>query len=150
MTPEADVGNEKPGIILGVDLGDARTGLALYGRAGSLVVGLETVRGKSFKETVAAVAGIARREGAELIVVGDPLNMNGTRGPRSEKCRAFAAELAEASGVPTELFDGRLTTVVATGILAETGVRGKKRRNTVDEVAATLILEDWVKKNLGK
>ena len=75
--------------------------------------------------------------------------MNGTRGPRSEKCAAFAAELAEASGVETELFDERLTSVVANNILSENGVRGKKRRNTVDEVAATLILEDWVKKNIG-
>lgn len=130
-------------IILGVDLGDARTGLAVYGKSGSIAVGAGTIRGASFKETVAAVAEAARREGASLVVVGNPVNMNGTEGPRSEKCRAFASQLAEASGLAVELFDERLTTVVAHQFLSESGVHGKKRKDTVDELSATLILQGW-------
>lgn len=130
-------------IILGVDLGDARTGLAVYGKSGSIAVGAGTVRGKSFRETASAVAEAAAREGAELIVVGNPVNMNGTEGPRSEKCRAFAELLREVSELPVELYDERLTTVVAHQYLSDSGVRGKKRKDTVDELSATLILQDY-------
>ena len=134
-------------IILGVDLGDARTGLAVYGKSGSIAVGAGTIRGASFKETAAAVAEAAKREGAGLIVVGNPVNMNGTEGPRSEKCRAFAELLREVAGIAVELFDERLTTVVAHQYLSESGVHGKKRKNTVDELSATLILQDWADRN---
>ena len=135
--------NAKAKIILGVDLGDARTGLAVYGKSGSIAVGAGTVKGASFRETAAAVAEAARREGAELIVVGNPVNMNGSEGPRSEKCRAFAELVGELSGIAVELFDERLTTVVAHQYLTDSGVHGKKRKNTVDELSATLILQDY-------
>ena len=133
--------------MIGVDLGDARTGLAVYGKSGTIAVGAGTICGASFRETVVAVAEAARREGAELIVVGNPVNMNGTEGPRSEKCRAFAAALAEASGIEVELYDERLTTVVAHRYLSDTGVHGKKRKSTVDELSATLILQDYADRN---
>ena len=139
--------NLKARMILGVDLGDARTGLAVYGKSGSIAVGAGTIRGASFRETAEAVAEAAKREGAELIVVGNPVNMNGTEGPRSEKCRAFAELLRELSGIAVELFDERLTTVVAHQYLSESGVHGKKRKNTVDELSATLILQDWADRN---
>lgn len=84
-------------IILGVDFGDVRTGLAVSGRSGSIAVGAGMIKSDSFKKTVTAVAEAAIREKAELIVVGNPLNMNGTEGPRSEKCRAFAKALEEES-----------------------------------------------------
>ena len=138
---------EKSKIILGVDLGDARTGLAVYGKSGSIAIGAGTVRGASFRETAAAVADAARREGAGLIVVGNPVNMNGTEGPRSEKCRAFAELVRELSDVEVVLYDERLTTVVAHQYLSESGVYGKKRKNTVDELSATLILQDWADRN---
>ena len=140
-----------PKIILAVDYGDARTGLAVAGRSGSIAVGAGTVRSENFKKTAAAVAEAAVREKAELIVVGNPVNMNGTEGPRSEKCRNFAAELEELSGLPVVLFDERLTTVCAHQFLSESGVSGKKRKNTVDELSATLILQDYIdrEKRLG-
>jgi len=89
---------------------------------------------------------------AELIVVGNPKNMNGSEGPRSEKCKAFARELKEATGIETVLFDERLTTVSAHKILSENNVKGKKRKATVDALSARLILEDYltVRKNTGK
>ena len=108
------------------------------------------MRGASFRETAAAVAEAAKREGAELIVVGNPVNMSGTEGPRSEKCRAFAELVAEVSGIAVELYDERLTTVVAHQYLSESGVHGKKRKNTVDELSATLILQDYVDRSKRK
>lgn len=136
-----------PRIIIGVDLGDARTGLAIYGKSGTIAVGCGTVRTQVFREVVEEVARVALREGAGLIVVGNPVNMNGTSGPRSEKCRAFAEAVAEVAGIPAELYDERLTTVAAHRFLSDSGVRGKKRKNSVDELSATLILQDYADRN---
>ena len=119
-------------IILGVDFGDARTGLAVAGRSGSIAVGAGLIRADGFKKALAAVSEAAKREKAELIVVGNPLNMNGSAGPRSEKCRDFAAALEEETGIETVLYDERLTTVSAHRYLSDTGVSGKKRKESVD------------------
>ena len=131
-------------IILGVDFGDARTGLAVAGRSGSIAVGAGLIRADGFKKALAAVSEAAKREKAELIVVGNPLNMNGSAGPRSEKCRDFAAALEEETGIETVLYDERLTTVSAHRYLSDTGVSGKKRKESVDELSATLILQDYI------
>lgn len=144
----AENGDVMPKIIIGVDLGDARTGLAVYGRSGTIAVGCGTVRTQVFREVVEAVSEVALQQGAELIVVGNPVNMNGTQGPRSEKCRAFAKEVSELSGIPVELYDERLTTVVAHQFLSDSNVRGKKRKDSVDELSATLILQDYADRNL--
>lgn len=133
-------------VILGVDYGDARTGLAV--NAGTFAFGAGCVRCEGMKKTAEGVANAAREKKAELIVVGNPINMNGTEGPRSEKCRAFAAMLSEMSGIPVELYDERLTTVTAHNILSEMNVRGKKRKDNVDELSATLILQDYIDKNM--
>lgn len=133
-------------IILGVDYGDARTGLAV--NAGTFAFGAGCVRCEGMKKTAEGVAAAAAERKAELIVVGNPINMNGTEGPRSEKCKAFAALLAEMTGIPVELYDERLTTVTAHNILSELNVRGKKRKDNVDELSATLILQDYIDRNL--
>lgn len=132
-------------IILGVDYGDARTGLAL--NAGTFAFGAGCVRCEGMKRTAEAVAAAAAEKKAELIVVGNPVNMNGTEGPRSEKCRAFAHMLVELSGIPVELYDERLTTVSAHNIMSELNVRGKKRKDNVDELSATIILQDYIDRN---
>ena len=80
----------------------------------------------------------------ERIVLGNPKNMNGSEGPRSEKCKAFGAALAEETGIEVVLVDERLTTVSAHKILSENNVRGKKRKDTVDALSARLILEDYL------
>ena len=129
-------------ILLGVDYGDARTGLAT--NAGKFAFGAGCVRAEGMKKTAQAVADAAIAKKAELIVVGNPLNMNGTEGPRSEKCRAFAAMLEEMASIPVVLFDERLTTVSAHNILSELNVRGKKRKDNVDELSATLILQAYI------
>ena len=132
-------------IIHGVDYGDARTGLAL--NAGTFAFGAGCVRCEGMKRTAEAVAAAAAEKKAELIVVGNPVNMNGTEGPRSEKCRAFAHMLVELSGIPVELYDERLTTVSAHNIMSELNVRGKKRKDNVDELSATIILQDYIDRN---
>lgn len=129
-------------IIMGVDYGDARTGLAL--NAGSFAFGAGCVRAEGMRRTAEEVAAAAVEKSAELIVVGNPINMNGTEGPRSEKCRAFAKMLGELSGIPVELYDERLTTVSAHNIMSELNVRGKKRKDNVDELSATIILQDYI------
>ncbi|MBR4072261.1 MAG: Holliday junction resolvase RuvX [Clostridia bacterium] len=129
-------------ILLGVDYGDARTGLAT--NAGTFAFGAGCVRAEGMKKTAQAVADAAIAKKAELIVVGNPLNMNGTEGPRSEKCRAFAAMLEEMANIPVVLYDERLTTVNAHNILSELNVRGKKRKDNVDELSATLILQAYI------
>lgn len=133
-------------ILLGVDYGDARTGLAT--NAGTFAFGAGCVRMEGMKKTAEAVAAAAAEKKAELIIVGNPLNMNGTEGPRSEKCRAFAAMLSEMAGIPVELYDERLTTVSAHNILSEINVRGKKRKDNVDELSATIILQDYIDRNM--
>ncbi|MBQ8475212.1 MAG: Holliday junction resolvase RuvX [Clostridia bacterium] len=127
---------------LGVDYGDARTGLA--SNAGTFAFGAGCVRAEGMKKTAQAVADAAIAKKADLIVVGNPINMNGTEGPRSEKCRAFAAMLEEMASIPVVLYDERLTTVNAHNILSELNVRGKKRKDTVDELSATLILQAYI------
>lgn len=129
-------------IIMGVDYGDARTGLAL--NAGSFAFGAGCVRAEGMRRTAEEVAAAAAEKSAKLIVVGNPINMNGTEGPRSEKCRAFAKMLGEISGIPVELYDERLTTVSAHNIMSELNVRGKKRKDNVDELSATIILQDYI------
>lgn len=129
-------------IYLGVDYGDARTGLA--SNAGTFAFGAGCVRAEGMKKTAQAVAEAAISKKAELIVVGNPINMNGTEGPRSEKCRAFAAMLEEMASIPVVLYDERLTTVNAHNILSELNVRGKKRKDNVDELSATLILQAYI------
>ena len=91
-----------------------------------------------------AVAACAAEQRVQRIVVGNPLNMNGTAGPRSELCHALADDLAEKLPCPVRMWDERSTTVTATQYLNMTDVRGKKRKNTIDAVAATIILESYL------
>ena len=129
-------------ILLGVDYGDARTGLAVS--AGKMAFGAGCVESKSMRKTVEGVAQAASRREATGIVIGDPVNMDGTKGPRSEKCRIFADMLAERTGLPIIFWDERLTTVNAHEILSEINVRGEKRKKAVDELSATLILQSYL------
>ncbi|MBR0303461.1 MAG: Holliday junction resolvase RuvX [Clostridia bacterium] len=133
--------------ILGVDYGDVRTGLAVSDALGLLAVGAGCIRCEGFKKAAAAVAEAAQKNKVDMIVVGNPINMNGTEGPRSEKCRAFAAALGELTSLPVELFDERLTTVSAHRFLSDANVRGKKRKDAIDELSATIILQDYLDKN---
>ena len=87
---------------------------------------------------------LAKENDAGEIVMGLPKNMDGTEGPRAELCRAFAEQVREATGLEVQLWDERRTTVEAHNILSEHNYHGKKRKNTVDAVAASLILEGYL------
>lgn len=130
--------------ILGVDYGDARTGLALSDLSGTLASGIGTVKATGMRKTAEAVAETAKKHAATEIVLGLPVNMNGTEGPRAEKARAFAAMLGEMTGLPVVLFDERLTTSAAHQIMNLTDTRGKKRKEKVDALSAEIILQDYL------
>ena len=130
--------------ILAVDYGDTRTGLAISDRTEFLATPVGTVTERNAERLAQKVADSAKEQGAELIIVGLPINMNGTRGPRAEKCEAFAQMLKELVDCPVEMWDERSTTVTAHNILNTTNVRGKARKAVVDTVAASIILESYL------
>ena len=130
--------------ILAVDYGDARTGLAICDAGELLASPVGVIHSHRMDGVVQKATEAAREQRAERIVVGNPINMNGTRGPRSELCQEFAAKLEEAAGLPVVLWDERSTTVTAIGYLNATDTRGKKRKAVVDAVAATIILESYL------
>ena len=130
--------------ILAVDYGDTRTGIAVSDRTEYLATPVATITERNAQRLAQKVADAVKEQGAELIVVGLPINMNGTRGPRAEKCEAFAQMLRELVECPVEMWDERSTTVTAHNILNTTNVRGKARKAVVDTVAATIILESYL------
>ena len=134
-------------VVLAVDYGDARTGLAVCDRGGLLASPAGMIAETYEPKVIAAVCEKAAVLHAEKIVVGLPRNMDGSCGERAEKCRSFAEALQQASGIPCELFDERLTTVAAHRALNEVNVRGKRRKQVVDTVAAVMILEDYLRAN---
>ncbi len=130
--------------IFAVDYGDTRTGLAISDRTEFLASPVGTITERNAERLAQKVADSAKEQGAELIVVGLPINMNGTRGPRAEKCEEFAQMLRELVDCPVEMWDERSTTVTAHNILNTTNVRGKARKAVVDTVAASVILESYL------
>lgn len=130
--------------IMSVDFGDSRTGIAVCDKSEMLASPLTVITEYNFERCAEKVAELAKKEQAELIVVGYPKNMNNTIGERAEKCQKFAELVSEQSGIPTELWDERSTTVTAHNYLNKTNVRGKKRKAVVDAVAATIILETYL------
>lgn len=131
-------------IILGVDFGEARTGLSICDKMELLAAPLETIWERDFAKCMEKVAQVARERKAECVVVGYPKNMNGTIGERAERCQAFADGLREQLSCPVELWDERSTTVTAHNYLNMTNTRGKKRKAVVDTVAAVIILESYL------
>lgn len=130
--------------ILGVDYGEARTGLAHSDALGLYAVGLGHIKSYRMEETAKAIAARAEELGAELIVIGKPVNMNGTCGEKVEKVEALAHLIAEHTAVPIDFYDERMTTMSAHKILAESGIRSKNRREVVDSLAAELILQGYM------
>ena len=138
-------------IIMSVDLGKARTGIALCDKSEFLASPHTVIFEKSDKKLLEKVAQTAIEAKAELIVVGLPKNMDGSEGESAQNARAFAEKLEELTELPTVMQDERGTTVTAPNYLNATNTRGKKRKNVVDAVAAVIILQDYLdkRKNLG-
>ena len=130
------------GRLLGSDYGDTRTGLAVSDEVRFLANGIGYISVGGMRKTVDKVSEIAREQNAVGIVVGLPVNMNGSEGPRAEKARAFAAMLEEASSLPVVLMDERMTTMAASRFLNETNTRGAKRKSVIDTLSAQIILQN--------
>ncbi|MBQ8551506.1 MAG: Holliday junction resolvase RuvX [Clostridia bacterium] len=130
--------------ILGVDFGDTRTGLAVSDLLGMLANGIGYVNSNYMPKTVDMVAEKAKEYGVSKIVVGLPINMNGTYGPRAEHAREFADMLKEKTNLPVEMFDERCSTMAAHQILNLTDTRGKKRKAVVDTLSAQIILQNYL------
>ena len=127
--------------IMAIDYGDARTGIAISDLLCSLVGSTTVIHSRVPEKTVAEICRLARENQVEELVMGFPRNMDGTEGPRAELYRDFARQLEAASGLTVHLWDERRTTIEAHQILSDHNYHGKKRKNTVDAVAASLILE---------
>lgn len=130
--------------IMGVDYGDARTGIAISDLMCSIVGSTCVVPSRNKEKAMADIVKLCKDNMVGEIVVGLPKNMDGSEGPRAELCRQFASELEVATGLPVKLWDERRTTVEAHNILSQHNYHGKKRKNTVDAVAASLILEGYL------
>lgn len=130
--------------IMAVDYGDARTGIAVSDELGILAGETFVITEWSPERVAQKIADAAKTRHVGRIVLGYPKNMDGTLGPRTEKSEALAKDLRETHGLEVVLWDERRTTVDAHRILSQAGVRGKKRKNTVDAVAASLILEGYL------
>lgn len=130
--------------IMGLDYGDARTGVAISDLLCTLVGSTTVLPSRNEEKLLADVVRLTKENGVGTIVVGLPRNMDGTEGPRAEACRAFAEKVKKITGVDVEMWDERRTTVEAHQILSDHNYHGKKRKNTVDAVAASLILEGYL------
>ena len=132
-------------IIVGVDLGHARTGLAVCDKAELLASPLGVIAQRNWDRLAEQIVEEARRVGAEALVVGLPRKMDGSEGESAQLARAMGQRLAALSGLPVDFLDERGTTLTAHGYLNETNTRGKKRKAVVDAVAAVIILEDYLR-----
>lgn len=131
--------------IIGIDYGDARVGVAVSDPLGFTAQGLETVPNKVYGKMFQRVCEIIKEYNAEKIVVGLPKNMNGTLGERGEISKKFAGELQDAfPQAQIILWDERLSTVQAAGVLNVTNTRGRDRKNVIDTVAASIILQSYL------
>ena len=131
-------------VIMAVDLGTARTGIAVSDAMEIFAFPRDVIHQKNRELLYPQIAEVAKNEKAELIVLGLPKNMDGTAGFKAEESQKAKEILEEISGIPVELWDERMTTVIAHKNLHESGVGGKKHRKMVDSVAATIILQGYL------
>jgi putative pre-16S rRNA nuclease len=130
---------------LGLDLGSKRIGVAVGDRSGTIASPLVVLqRSGSIRRDHEAVAKLVIEEEADVVVVGLPLNMNGSLGPAAKAANAEAAALATVVGVPVVTFDERRTTVTADQAMIEAHMRAQARRRIVDKIAAAVMLQNWL------
>ena len=135
------------GRLLGIDFGEARTGLAISDASRLLASGVGNVKGGGLEKSVEAIAAVVEAERIVGIVLGLPVNMNGSEGPRAARIRQFAAMLEERlPNVPVALMDERMTTMAASRFLNETNTRGQKRKGVIDTLSAEIILQNALDK----
>lgn len=130
--------------IMAIDYGDAHTGVAISDPTGFLAGTTTTVNSRKADVVLEELCKLIQQYNVDELVMGFPRNMDGTEGPRADLYREFASRLEEAAGMPVKLWDERRTTIDAHRILFEAGKNAKKRKKTVDAVAASLILEGYL------
>ncbi len=130
--------------ILAVDVGDVRTGFAVSDALGMMANGIGTVNEPSRTKLIQIIWDYAKSYGVKTVVMGYPVNMNGSIGPRAEKISYLAERIREETGLTVELVDERCTTMIAHSILNTTNTRGKKRKNVVDTLSAEIILQNYL------
>ena len=137
--------------VMAIDYGDAHTGVAISDPTGFLAGTTTTIHSRKAEVVLDELARIVREYRVEALVMGFPRNMDGTEGPRAQLYRDFAAQIEDVTGLTPVLWDERRTTIDAHRILFESGQNAKKRKKTVDAVAAALILEGYLtfKKSRG-
>ena len=131
-------------IILAVDYGDKRTGIAVCDKLEILASPVCVLTEWNAETLAQKIIDIAKDKKAEKIVVGLPKNMDGSKGFRAEACEALGGLIKSGCDIPVVFWDERLTTVSAHRILSENNVRGKKRKSVVDSVAAEIILQSYI------
>ena len=136
--------------VCAIDYGDARTGLAVSDPTGLLAGHTETVQAYRPEDVIARIAAVAAEYGVGKLVLGHPVNMDGSRGSRAEKAEAFAERLRAETGLPVTLWDERRTTIDAHQILRANGRNARKHKNVVDAVAAALILDGYLSWERGQ
>ncbi|MGE5552957.1 MAG: Holliday junction resolvase RuvX [Betaproteobacteria bacterium] len=136
--------------ILALDVGERRIGVAVSDPLGWTAQAHSVVVRHGLAADLAAVAALVRELGAEQVVVGLPRRLDGSEGPAAEKVKDFASQLAKAIPVPVELFDERLTTAEAEGVLLSGDLSRRRRRQVIDKVAAALILDGYLRRKGGQ
>lgn len=134
-------------IMMSVDYGDVRTGVAFCDKCEVLASPYGVIHESYQPKLVQKLAEIAAEMGAQKIIVGLPVNMDGSYGFRCDACRELGKMLQETSGIEVDYQDERLTTVIAHDFLSANNVKGKKRKEKVDAVSAVLILQSYIDKN---
>jgi len=132
------------GRVLGVDAGTVRTGIAVSDTDGFLASALCTIKANGLRSLAAAIKEKADEYSARLIVIGHPINMNGTLGESSARIHRLADEIRAITETPVILFDERCTTMVAASILNMTDTRGAKRKSVIDNLSAEIILQNYL------
>lgn len=130
--------------VIGLDVGDRRIGVALSDPLGFTAQRLTVIERTAPAQDVEVVQSLVTQHGVQTVVIGLPLTMRGERGPQAQKVAAFSEALRRRLAVPIELVDERLTTVQGERALRETGTRRRKRKAVIDQVAAQLILQQYL------
>ncbi len=131
-------------IIIGIDYGDARTGVSVCDKNEMIAVPVTVIKERNPSVLIQKILDIAVQHKAEMIVVGKPLNMNGSCGSRAQKCMNFAQKIEAKTGIKTDVFDERMTTQIAHRALNFTNTRGNARKTVVDALSAQIILQDFI------
>ena len=132
------------GRVIGIDYGDKRCGVAVSDPSRIIATAHQVISNTGMDRVIQKIAGLCRDQEVECIILGWPLNMDGTEGPATEKVRVFLLKMKPAIDLPIETWDERLTTRTAESILIEAGTRRKKRKGLVDKIAAQVLLQHYL------